>query len=246
MDDFEILFNQWLKNESKNLSRQRLGKEDVGAKRKYIHFDKRRQASSLIDFKKIFKYSDGILKIAFWPFLKLTIKTPRIKNKKDGLRKKQNKLRNVYYAAHRDACVYSWYSFLLNQKYYEPLLKKLGLDECVIAYRKIPTQEDTKKNKCNIHFAKEVFEYIKNNQRDCVAFVSDITSFFDNLDHEHLKKEWLKVLNLDQDNELPPDHQLIYKNLTKFKYVDAEKMYHELMATKDSIKTLRRIILNSR
>jgi len=227
--NIEALFAKWIEKEKKNLSRKIINREETKAKRTYIHFDKRRQSSSFSFFynlKNILLNEDKVAQNPFWPFLKITITTPRIKNKKNKLkRKKERKNRNVYYASHRDALIYSWYSFLLNEKYYKDKINELGINRCVIAYRKIPIKNGLNKNKCNIHLAKEVFDYIKNNNKECVAFVSDITGFFDNLDHEHLKKEWLRILNLDRNTDLPKDHNVIYKNLTTFKYVEAKKIY---------------------
>lgn len=220
MDNFDKLFRQWAKDEKEKLSRKIVGKEEAKAKRTYIHFDKRSDAS-LILYKSKFRPME-IARHAFWPFLKISLKTIKIKNKKK--RKKEIKVRDVYYAAHRDALIYSWYSFLLN-KLYVNKIKQIGIDENAIAYRKVPRQDNPKRNKCNVHFANEVFSFIKENNEECVAFVSDITGFFDNLDHEHLKTEWKRLLDLPTISELPADHLVIYNNLTKFKYVEADKVY---------------------
>jgi len=228
MEDYDKLFSLWEEKESKNLSRKSIGKEETKAKRSYIHFDQRRQASSLSYYRSIFKYPANIVKNPFWPFLKRNLTVIKIKNSKDGKpRKKKIKTRTVYYASHQNALVYSWYSFLLNEKFYKNKIKELGIEKCVIAYRQIPLNDGSKGNKSNIHSAKEVFDYIKNNSEECVAFVSDITGFFDNLDHEHLRLEWLKVLGLSENENLPADHSTIYKNLTRFKYVDADEVYEK-------------------
>ncbi len=225
MSELEILYKEWLKDEIEKLSRGKIVDEEKKAKRSYIHFDKRRSPSSLFRSTKNLINVEEIKKTPFWPFLKITLEEIRIKNSNDPLvkRKKDPKKRDIYYAAHHDALVYSWYSFLLNKKYYEPVLKDFNIEKNVIAYRKIPLQEGG--NKCNIHFAKEIFDFIRNTQEDCVAFVADITKFFDTLDHDHLKSEWLKCLNLTEYDPLPDDHEIIYKNLTRFKYVDAKDLY---------------------
>ena len=41
--------------------------------------------------------------------------------------------------------------------------------------------------------------------------------FFDNLDHRILREKWEEVLSVDK---LPIDHFNIYKNITRFSYVD--------------------------
>ena len=229
------LFKKWLKNEKEKLQKRPVNlKEEAQAKRTYIHFDKRRHSSSLFDMQDILLDPKKIAKENSWPFIKFIIKTPKYKKQKDEKNKrvKTIKERPVYYASHKDALIYSWYSFLLNEKYYNKKLKELDIDKCVFAYRKIATKEN--KNKCNIHFSKEIFDFVST-KGECVAFVADISSFFDNLDHEHLKKEWCNVLGV---KKLPPDHYSIFKRLTNFKYVDAEKIYKEFnIKFKDKINT---------
>jgi len=224
----EKLFKKWLHQEEGKLKKQPVNrKEESRAKRTYIHFDKRRHSSSLLGYKKFLLNPKTIAQISCWPFIKIDLKTPRYKkNKNNNKRKKEIKKRSVYYASHQDALIYSWYSYLLNEKYYNNNLKKLGIEKCVYAYRKIPIKKDGPSNKCNIHFAKEIFDYISSNN-NCVAFVADITGFFDNLDHEHLKKEWCNLLDINA-SKLPNDHYAIFKNLTKFKYVEADKLYDAL------------------
>ncbi len=226
MINIKEYFEEWERSECSKLTRQTIGTEETKAKRSYIHFDHRRPGSTVAHYRGIFINPDKLkTKIAFWPFLKIDLKEPRIKNAKKGYsRKKEVKERSVYFAAHQDALVYSWYSFCLN-KFYEPLLKKLTIAESVTAYRKIPQTDDGKKNKCNIHFSKEVFDFVKNRKTDCAALVADITGFFDNLDHDHLKNEWKRVLGLSALDPFPEDHQIIYDNLTRFKYADAERVY---------------------
>lgn len=235
MTSIADLFDEWVKEEEKKLSRKQVNKkEQAGAKRTYLHFDLRRPTSSLFSLKDEYLSQDRIASHGFWPFLKMTIKTPRIKNIKMGdtgkfksrKRRKDSKDRKVYYASHGDALVYSWYSFLLNY-YYENKLKEFGIEKCAVAYRKIPVLEGSEKNKSSINFAFEVFNFIKDKGK-CAVVVSDITSFFDSLDHLVLKKEWAGVLGLENEQKLPKDHFAIYCNLTKFKYVDVEKAYKRM------------------
>lgn len=223
----EELFRIWAENEENNKLKKRQvnKKEESRAKRNYLHFDERRQSPSFFNTELL--DSGKIASMCFWPFLKVILKTPRYKrkkNKKGILRRyKDIKERPVYYSAHKDALVYSWYSFLLNERFYNKKLKHFGIDECVLAYRKIPVAEKSYKNKCNIHFIKEVFNFIKN-KGECAVFVADISSFFDNLDHDHLKKEWCGVLGI-KNAKLPEDHFVIFNNLTSFKYVERDTLY---------------------
>lgn len=227
------LFTKWIEEEKIKLSRHKVNsKEEAGAKRNYLHFDLRRPESSLFKLREEFTNTKIIATHGYWPFLKNIIKVPKIKNNIDAKtnkligRRKEIKERDVYYASHYDALIYSWYSFLLNN-YYEKRLKELGLNESVIAYRKIPLKENSNKNKSSINFAFEVFKFIKE-KGECVVIVSDITKFFDSLDHEILKTEWKNLLSISREEKLPLDHYIVYKNLTDFKYIDANEAFQRM------------------
>ena len=47
--------------------------------------------------------------------------------------------------------------------------------------------------------------------------IGDFTKFFDNLDHMYLKSRWCNLL---QSAKLPEDHYAIFKNITRFSYVE--------------------------
>ena len=83
--EFGLLFNSWLDKEAGNLKRKLIGKEDVKAKRTYIHFDKRRQASSLYFYYNIFIDPKKIIRNPFWPFLKRRMEVIKIKNDRENL-----------------------------------------------------------------------------------------------------------------------------------------------------------------
>lgn len=59
----------------------------------------------------------------------------------------------------------------------------------------------------------------------------DISSFFDNLNHIHLRKTWAEVLNTPK---LTADHFNVFKNITRFSHVDIVDMFEEF---KDKIYT---------
>lgn len=169
----------------------------------------------------------------FYPFIhrKLSVRKFRkeilIDGSRSKLRQESNKDREVYYANHLDSNIYSYYSQILNKKY-EEILHEKELQDCIIAYRRIPY--DSHRNKCNIDFANEVFEYIKNKpDKEIVAITFDIKSFFDNLDHKLLKKAWCKVLDV---NSLEKDHYNLFKNITKFSFIEEKRLFNEF---KDSI-----------
>ena len=143
---------------------------------------------------------------AFFPFLVNRISW--IPYRGEG--QSEPKVRLVRYASRRDSAIYTRYRALLSERY-EAQLAEAGLGECVLGYRRIPVRPGGPGGKCNIHFAKEVFESIVR-LGDCCAVVMDIASFFDNIDHARLKLAWCRMLGV---NRLPADHYAVYKSLTR-------------------------------
>ncbi len=152
--------------------------------------------------------------------------SPGAPKNKDGKRERSyqgKKERPIFYASHLDSMVYSYYSHLLSEAY-EEHIKNKDFKDCPVAYRKIPIQPGERGNKCNIEFAFETFQFIeKNKDRKLSMIVSDITSFFDNLDHRILHSQWKKVLSTDS---LPKDHYNVYKSLTNKRYVNEQELYN--------------------
>ena len=77
--------------------------------------------------------------------------------------------------------------------------------------------------KCNIHFAKEVFEFIVS-CGSAYIFVGDFSKFFDNLEHRYLKE---KIKNVVGTNSLDEADYAIFKNLTRFSYIEADDIEKE-------------------
>jgi len=112
---------------------------------------------------------------------------------------------------------------------YEDLLKELGIDECVIAYRKIPLSEVVTNGKCNVHFADEAINEIKRQTKEtgsCSAIAMDISGFFDNLNHTLIKRQWLRVMKFETG--MPHHHFTIFKNITRFKYITSDMLEGKL------------------
>ncbi len=168
---------------------------------------------------------------SFYPFIhrKISVRKFRKIKNEDGTkslkRESSYKDREVFYANHLDSMIYGYYSNIITKKY-ENKLNEFGIQECVSAYRSVPLETNTKsRNKCNIDFANDIFKYIEdNNNRNLVAITFDITSFFDNLNHKRLKETWIEVLN---EKFLPDDHYAIFKNLTRFSYIEQEDIFEE-------------------
>lgn len=191
-----------------------------------------------------------VAKHAFLPFIHKTSKLKKFRkvySNKDGnihdsyklgnkfLRKAGEKKRELFYASHMDSLIFSYYAKLLSECYETKLnLPEYNLGEVVNAYRSIPinSKNEISSNKCNIDFANDVFKYILNYKEEQFAVIAfDISSFFDNLNHKTLRKIWAEVINEDM---LPPDHFNVFKNITRFSYVDIVDIFEEF---KDKIYT---------
>ena len=161
-------------------------------------------------------------------------------NTKKRFRIKDKKDRNIYFASHLDSLIFSYFNGLLVESY-ENYIKSKTFNYSVVAYRKIPMFAGAESNKCNIDFAKSTFEFIsKNNDKKLTVIVADVTSFFDNLDHKLLKKQWTKILNT---STLPVEHYNVFKALTKIKYVKGEqlfKSYNNTMLVKRGIPNTKK------
>jgi hypothetical protein len=90
--------------------------------------------------------------------------------------------------------------------------------------------------KCNIHFAKDAFDWIRA-KGECVALAFDVKSFFDNLDHKILKRQWAYVLGM---KNLPEDHYAVFKSLTRFAWVMRDKALNALGISKHNPRAGRR------
>ena len=211
---FDEIFAAWQERELKYQSNN---------KRKYLHFDPYiRFHKNIKWFESYFRNSaKNVSKHAFYPFIKSDIITPRIKHEKDQNGKRKpvltKKVRPISYASHFDSFIYSWYTSVLTYFYFDKI-KDLKIEDCVLAY--------LEKGKNNIHYANEVFDFIKKKNDEngqCVALAFDLTSFFDGLDHEILKSKWCKILDI-QDGKLPKDHFVVYKSLTDYSYVLKEDL----------------------
>lgn len=108
-------------------------------------------------------------------------------------------------------------SFLLNHLYGEALsANKIG--DAVIAYRSL--------DKSTAGFVKDVADFIKTKD-SCAVLCFDVEAFFDTINHDILKDNWLRVIR-DQNqifkNRLPDDHFSIFKNATKYRFVEIERL----------------------
>lgn len=163
----------------------------------YAHFDLRVSLSMPSNRKYVMDRSK-IVTHSFYPFIHF-----EKKNSRYG-KKGPKKPRELYYCSHLDRCVYQRYAFLLNYQYNIWACEN-NIDDVAIAYR-----DNLGKN--NIDFAKDAFEAIRSFPQ-CFILVGDFTNFFDNLEHQYLKKMMCEVLGVER---LPQDYFSIFKNITRF------------------------------
>lgn len=163
----------------------------------YAHFDLR-VSLSMPSIRKYVMDRTKIVTHSFYPFIHF-----EKKNSRYG-KKEPKKPRELYYCSHLDRCVYQRYAFLLNYQYNIGACEN-NIDDVAIAYR-----DSLGKN--NIDFAKDAFDAIRSFPQ-CFILVGDFTNFFDNLEHQYLKKMMCEVLGVER---LPQDYFSVFKNITRF------------------------------
>jgi len=189
---------------------------------------------TIADYRWVKKYiidKEKISKHSFLPLLHKCISQRKFRPDKSRTDKTKTnrrfrikgiKDRHIYFSSHIDSLILSYYNSLLAEAY-ENYIKPKNFNDSVVAYRKIPLFENSNNNKCNIDFAKSAFEFINRNKTSKLSvIVADVTSFFDNLNHKILKRQWTKVLC---ESTLPDDHYNIFKTLTNIKYVEGEQLF---------------------
>lgn len=211
--------------------------------RGYVHFTKKFDRYNKEDSKFLYGYvstPETISKHSFFPLIHRPIIARRYKkieksvDKKvirshfqinsRGEKKSTAKTRHIYYSTHIDAYIYSYYCKEILEPLYESKVKKIaGLSDCISAYRKIPIYTGALRNKNNIHFADDVFKFIKNFD-PCVALTFDVSSFFDSLNQKYLKQQWTSLL---KEKTLPDDHHSVFKSLTRITFVEYSKILKE-------------------
>lgn len=196
--------------------------------RGYPHFTNK---TPLFVKKKIegyIKNSKNIARHSFAPLIFKEIKQRRYKlSNFNGVERRSHKkikkgkvisntkIREILYATHIDAHIFSYYTQQIITPKYEAYLEQNPLlSNSITAYRQIKT-DNKLKFKNNVHFAKDVFDEIKHRE-ECVALVFDIENFFPSLNHKKLKLAWAKILGF---KTLPKDHYNLFKAITKFSYV---------------------------
>ncbi|MEW4924725.1 reverse transcriptase domain-containing protein [Algibacter sp. 2305UL17-15] len=196
--------------------------------RGYPHFTNKTPMSIRKNIERYITNNKKVAQHSFSPLIFKEIKQRRYKlSKFKGIQRRSHKktkkgrivtnkkIREILYATHIDAHIYSYYTQQIISPKYEAYIQKNDiLSESITAYRQIETK-DKLKFKNNVNFAKDVFDEI-NRRENCVALVLDIENFFPSLNHRKLKLAWAKVLGY---KTLPKDHFNLFKATTRFSYV---------------------------
>lgn len=190
--------------------------------KKYPHFGLPITVKDRRAVESYVRNTDKIAHHAFLPLIKRVHRSYRYKHI-DGKYKRTTKEREICYASHFDAQIYSYYAKRLERRY-EKYIKEHDYNECVIAYRSIQC-EDRKSSKCNIDFAKDAFIAVRNmaTKGPQTVLITDITKFFDSLNHSYLKRAWKEISDYES---LPEDEYNIFKNVTRFSFVKIEDLFN--------------------
>lgn len=193
----------------------------------YLHLGDKLTSKDKSWVEKKVSTAKEVAKHNFFPLIHRVVSQRRYKRCADGKKahydigagRSNEKPRHIFYANHLDSAIYAYYAKVILRNKYEAILSRdKELSACISAYRSIKKNNKKEAGKSNINFAKEAFDYIKT-QHSCIALAFDITGFFDNLNHNNLKKAWARLLECDQDR-LPDDHYKIFRSLTCFTYIE--------------------------
>lgn len=188
-------------------------KKKIFTDKYYTHFDFKKNHR---DYEQRVKNINWVEKHGFYPFIHFQIEMNKYTNDSDGNKYIKHKERDIYYSGHIDRFIFQYYGNRLNDKY-NLYAKQNGINKVSTAYR------NNTGGKCNIDFAKEIFEFIVNSN-SAYILVGDFSKFFDKLDHKYLKEQ-LKIIN--ENKSLDSADYAIYKNLIHFSYLEAEDIERE-------------------
>jgi RNA-directed DNA polymerase len=145
---------------------------------------------------------------AFSPLIHFIKKSKRYKRAQKQTAWKE---RDIMFASHRDACIFSYYSAQLDTALEAAYLRD-ELDANVIAYRKLGKGNDT--------FSADAYRYaVAHAPSIILAF--DVTDFFGSLDHKLLKRRLKAKL---EAVELPAGWYQVFKAVTRYHYIPSEAL----------------------
>lgn len=186
----------------------------IWGSKKYLHFDSSYGASSSRKLvSKIYKNGIDEKYVKHFCHYPLIVQYKKQIKYKSG--KKKIKHRKISLVSHRDSILLKVYCELLTPNY-ECFLKGHNLENEVVAYRKKHSNIDT---------AKEVFDFIKKssveNRNNIYVIKGDFKDYFNNLDHNAIKINLMKVLDVKR---LTDDWYSVYKFITKSAYVNHSEL----------------------
>ncbi len=184
----------------------------VSRERRYVHFDRRLTES---ERGKIRATPQAIMTNSFWPLLAFSKIERRVKRDKLGLLSFNDKTREIKFGSHKDSAILEHYSLGLGESY-ESFLRGQPISDVVLAYRKNIGN--------NVRHAKSLFEEIRS-RGSTNAIAIDITGFFDHIRHDVLLDNLRAVLKVAK---LSPADFKIFKRMTRFDWVDSEKLEERL------------------
>lgn len=195
----------------------------------YPHIDTKK---NFIYYKDKIENPEFIIKHGFFPFIHKENKINKVTVNESGkCRQAEPKIRNIKYSAHIDRYIYQYYSHLLNEKYNQVVLRD-KYNECIIAYR------NNLKGKCNIDFAKEIFEFIAKGE-EFFIYVADFEKFFDTLNHHYLKERIKEVIDKPT---LPEDYYKVFKSITKYAYIKLEDILQYKNISEEDLRKQERLL----
>ena len=117
--------------------------------------------------------------------------------------------REIRYACHRDAAIFSLCANEITP-HYEKGLRKRGLQDNVTAYRAGIGS--------NVDFALDLFNQIRD-RSTCYVACFDVSKFFDNICHVKLKDRICELMGVAS---LPPHLYRVFRQVTEARYVNRE------------------------
>jgi len=178
----------------------------------YLDFPLNREAA-----ERVAGNPDEVARHSFHPFIFSVQVTQKIGRDDEGnVFPRLPKKRVIAYAGHADSHIFGHYSDILSERY-EAVVRERGLHECVTAFRKLNGRR-------NIHFANEVFEFIRQTG-SCSVLALDVSDFFGSLNHTVLKTAWASMI---QQERLPADHFAVFKAITRYCQVDRDALFNIL------------------
>ncbi len=227
-ENYQIQLENWL-SEQNDIEQLPLATKGFIGDRPYRHFDARISISELQsneaeNLLNLLRYPSRLKLHGFYPFVRKDSKVRRFtkERKKVTLERYvriKQKLRPIMYASHKDAVIFGFYGWLLKRLHEEDLNKR-GIADSVIAYRKISRNDNSGRNKSNIDFAKDIFNELSK-QNNAAVMCLDISDFFGSMNHQELKSSWNKLLGTEK---LPVGHDVIFKNITRYRYIFVDEV----------------------